>query len=145
MSPMKSLTFLLALTFSFNCHAQDTFTYETYFFTVVVKDIDVSVAWYKSVFGLKVKTESHDAKAGYKVVILESEKLLVELMELRGSLSREALLVHKPEGTQIEGHFKIGFKVKDIDDCVKVLTQLQIEIPHIWKDSASGKRNFIVR
>lgn len=141
---MKTLALLFAFSLSLDCQSQDTFAFEPYFITVIVKDIDASASWYKSVFGLKLKTESNDAGAGYKVVILESERLLVELMELRGSLSRESLLTGKPDGTQIQGHFKVGFKVKDIDACLKKLSQLQIEVPRVWKDNSSGKRNFIV-
>jgi catechol 2,3-dioxygenase-like lactoylglutathione lyase family enzyme len=111
---------------------------------VIVKDIDVSVTWYKSIFGLTVKNESNDAGPDTKLLLWSLKKLLVELIELRGSLSREALLAVKPDGTQIQGHFKVGFKVKDIDACLKRFAQLQIEVPRVWKEHRSGKRNFIV-
>ena len=76
---------------------------------------------------------------------MESENLLLELMELRGSLTRDELLAGKPDWTQIQGHFKLGFKVKNIDDCLKRLAQLNIDVPHVWQDKISGKRNFIIK
>ena len=142
---MKALSLTIACLFSINCAAQNSFAYEPYFSAVVVRNIGVSKSWYQSVFGLKVKTESHDIQGGYKVAILESENLLVELMELRGSLSRDTLVANKVAGTQIRGHFKIGFKVDNIDACLKKLSQLQIEVPHVWEDKVSRKRNFIIK
>ena len=142
---MKSVFVFVASCISVQCFSQGAFEYEPNFSAVIVKDIRVSVDWYKSVFGLKTKTESNDDKNGYKVAIMESENLLLELIELRGSLTRDELLAGKPDGTQIQGHFKLGFKVKNIDDCLKRLAQLNIEVPQVWQDKISGKRNFIIK
>jgi predicted enzyme related to lactoylglutathione lyase len=142
---MKTLHFVVASIISFSCFSQATFVYEPYFPAIVVNDLGVSVEWYKSLFGLKVKTESTDIPSGYKVAILESENMMIELMELRGSLPREQLLTGKPEGTQIQGLLKIGFKVPNIDSCLKRLSQLHIEVPQVWEDKASKKRNFLIK
>ena len=63
----KTLHLVVASIISVSCFSQATFVYEPYFPAIVVKDLDVSVVWYKSLFGLKVKTESTDILAGYKV------------------------------------------------------------------------------
>lgn len=135
----------MASIISVSCFSQATFVYEPYFPAIVVNDLGISVAWYKSLFGLKVKTESADITSGYKVAILESENMMIELMELRGSLPREQLLAGKPEGTQIQGLFKIGFKVPNVDACLKRLSQLHIEVPQVWEDKTSKKRNFLIK
>ncbi|HMG89730.1 MAG TPA: hypothetical protein VK589_06715 [Chryseolinea sp.] len=103
---MKTLLVSIALIISARGFAQTTFRYEPYFSAIVVKDLAVSVAWYTSLFELKVKTELADIQGGYNISILETENMMLELMELRGSLSREQLLAGKPEGTQIQGHLR---------------------------------------
>jgi predicted enzyme related to lactoylglutathione lyase len=142
---MKTSLSCIAFFLSINCFSQATFGYEPCFSAIVVKDLSVSVNWYKSLFNLKAKAEYADIQAGYKVAILESDNMMVELMELRESLRRDQLLTGKPEGTQIQGHFKIGFKVQNMDDCLKRLAELQIEVPQIWEDKTSKKRNFIIK
>ena len=140
---MKTPLVTIAIIISANCFAQATFSYEPYSSAIVVKDL--SVDWYKSLFELKVKTELKDIQGGYKVAILDTENMIVELMELQGSLAREELLAGKPDGTQIQGHFKIGFKVQSIDACLKRLSQLNIEVPRVWEDKDSKKRNFLIK
>lgn len=128
---MKALFLVTAMCVSIDCFSQVTFEYKPDFSAVIVKDIGVSVAWYQSVFGLTIKTESNDIQNGYKVAIMESKNMNLELLELRGSLTREEILSGKPEGTQIQGHFKTGFKVENIDDCLKRLSHLKIEVPQV--------------
>jgi glyoxylase I family protein len=111
---------------------------------VVVSNIDNSVRWYQSVFGVKVKTTMNDPNNTYKVVILESSSMMFELMQLKGSVVRSEALKGKPEGTQIQGHFKIGFTVKDLDACLRHLKALKVDVPQVWTDSATGKRNFLI-
>jgi len=142
---MKALFLFIASCISANSFPQSSFEYEPNFSAIIVKDIRVSSDWYKSVFGLKTKTESNDVQNGYQVAIMESEDFLLELMELRGSLTRDELLAGKPGGTQIQGHFKLGFKVENIDTCLKRLAELGIDVPQVWKDKVSGKRNFIIK
>ena len=95
---MKSFFVFIAYCISVHCFSQGAFEYEPNFSAVIVKDIRVSVDWYKSVFGLTTKTESNDDKNGYKVAIMESENLLLELLELRGSLTRDGCLPADPTG-----------------------------------------------
>ena len=111
---------------------------------VVVQDIEKSVQWYQSVFGLREKTRMDDPSGTYKVVILESTDIMFELLELKGSMVRSEVLKGKPEGTQIQGHFKIGFYVSDIDACLHHLKSLDIDVPNVWTDSSTGKRNFLI-
>jgi len=92
--------------------------YQPYFSAVVVKDFDTSAAWYQSVFGLKVKTEMNDPNQAYKIKILESSNYLLEILELKGSLKRDELLKGKPNGTELQGQFKIGFNVSNVDACI---------------------------
>jgi catechol 2,3-dioxygenase-like lactoylglutathione lyase family enzyme len=135
---------ILAFTVRGNCQGKATINYEPYFSAIIVNDIDSSAPWYQSVLGLKLKSEINDPGNGFRVNLLESSTFLLELLELRGSLQRKKILDGKGEGTQIQGHFKTGFKVADIDACLKHLGDLKINIQHVWTDSTSRKRNFLV-
>lgn len=121
-----------------------SFEYRGSFSALVVKDVDASSQWYQALLSMNVKNKMADANAGYKITILESPTLIIELLELKGSLVRKNLLDGKPDGTQIQGHFKIGFIITDMDACLKQLTTLKINVPQVWTDKATQKRNFLI-
>jgi glyoxylase I family protein len=121
-----------------------SFEYVPSFAAVVVNNMETSTQWYKAVFKLYVKDEIADDKNGYKITILESERFLVELLELKGSVAPMTLLEDEPKETKIQGYFKIGFKVPDMDKCLQHLAELKIQVPRIWTDSDTRKRNFII-
>lgn len=120
--------------------------YTPFFSAIVVSDVEQSSVWYKNVFGLNVKEKMNDPNNAYKIVIMESanRSMQLELLELKGSLSRKPLTDGKPAGTQIQGHFKIGYKVVDIDQWLKHLSQLKIDVSQVWTNESTKKRNFII-
>lgn len=120
------------------------FNYQPYFSAVVVKDLSASVKWYQSVFDLKVKSEMKDPNQSYHIIILESPNYLIELLELKGSIDKSSILKDKP-GAQMQGHFKIGFKILDATGVLKKLKELNIDVPNIWSDQATGKKNFLIQ
>jgi catechol 2,3-dioxygenase-like lactoylglutathione lyase family enzyme len=120
------------------------FDYRAGFSAIVVRDVDASVDWYKKVFGLNTIKEISDQNIGMKIVILESPSLTLELLQLGGSLSRKDLVQGKKEGTEIQGHLKMGFTVPNIDACIKHLSSLKIEVPRVWTDSDTKRRNFLI-
>lgn len=123
-------------------HSQQSFQLVPYFSAVIVKNIDSSVSWYQSVLGLKTRFLPNTPQ-GIRVAILESPQIVVEMIENISWLDPEKLLEGKPEGTRIQGYFKIGFKVTAIDSFIDHLKKLNISIPRIYKDD-SGKRNFLI-
>lgn len=119
------------------------FNYVPYFSAIVADKLDSSEKWYCSLFGLKVTKRMSEPATGFRVVILESSNLLIELIENESSLSPKEMLANKPGGTIIKGLFKIGFHVADIDACLQHISTLNIPVGRIYKDS-SGKRNFLI-
>lgn len=119
--------------------------FQPYFSAAVVKELAASVKWYQSVFDLKVKAEMNDPKESYRIAILESPNYMVELLELKGSLTKEELLKDRGEGAEAQGHFKIGFKISDTEAWLKHLKNLGIDVPQAWTDAKTGKKNFIVK
>ena len=127
-------------------HAQNTeaFKYEPYFSAVIVNNVDSSTAWYKLVFDLKINNRINDTERGFRVMILESSTFLLELIENKSWPEQKKLLADKPEGTRIQGFFKTGFKVPDMDACIKRLADLKIIPEKIYTDSKTKKRNFLI-
>ena len=140
---------LLVSLFAIYCciaYAQSTggFRYEPYFNAVIVKDVDTSAAWYQSVFDMKVINRINDTAGGFRVIIMESSGFLLELIENKSWLDQKKMLADKPAGTRIQGFFKAGFKVPDMDACLKYLAGLKIVPERIYTDSKTKKRNFLI-
>ena len=127
-------------------HAQNTsaFKYEPYFSAVIVNNVDSSTAWYQSVFDLKINNRINDTLRGFRVVILESSTFLLELIENKSWPDKKKILADKPEGTEIQGFFKTGFRVPEMDACLKRLAVLKIIPERIYTDSETKKRNFLI-
>lgn len=142
---MKNKVVLAAfIIISINAHSQEVHAVDMngYFFAVIVKNIDSSTAWYQGLLGMKVKNRP-DAGDGFKVVILESPKLVLELIENKSWPNQKELLKGTAEGTHIEGFFKIGFKVLNMDACINHLKHRHISIDRIYTDPEK-KRNFLI-
>jgi catechol 2,3-dioxygenase-like lactoylglutathione lyase family enzyme len=122
----------------------ESFKYTPYFSAVIVNNVDTSAAWYQAVFELKVVDRINDTANGFRVVILGSSTFLLELIENRSWPARRQLLAEKPAGTRIEGFFKAGFKVPDVDDCLKHLAALKVVPERIYTGGGTKKRNFLV-
>jgi catechol 2,3-dioxygenase-like lactoylglutathione lyase family enzyme len=130
----------------FSCYGQNVAPqFQPYFSAVVVKNLNESQKWYQSVLNLKIKTDMNDPSHSYHIVILESSNYMVEILELKGSMDRDEALKGKPKGTEVQGHFKIGFKIANVNDWVRHLKSLGIDVPQIWTDQAIGKKNFLVK
>lgn len=79
------------------------------YFAVVVGDMDRSVAWYKTAFGLRELDDQKDPNGVWRIVNLASETLFVELIwDSR-----------KTESKSGRGLFKVGFAVPDVGEVAK--------------------------
>jgi len=141
---MKKLVMIILLATSWEANAQVALEYSPYFSAVIVKDLDRSVNWYSSVFKLKAKDVMEDPNGAYRISILESGNYLVELLQLKESVDREDALKGKSQGARLQGHFKFGFKVTDMDACVRHLSELRVDVSRIARDPKTGKRNLLV-
>jgi hypothetical protein len=113
-----------------------------YFSAIIVNNLDTSALWYQSLFDLKVRNLP-DVPEGFRVAILESTAFVLELIENKSWLDPKKILEGKPEGTQIRGFFKIGFKVDNMDAWISHLKRFNVAVDRIYKDP-SNKRNFLV-
>src|SRR5258706_47859 len=112
---MKKMPRLFFFLTCLTAWGQETPGYQPNFSAVVVKNVSTSTKWYQSAFGLKLKNEINDPNNSYKINILESPTYTLEILEFKGSVIRTDILKGKPDGTQIQGHSKIGFKISNSD------------------------------
>jgi hypothetical protein len=116
-----------------------------YFSAVVVKNAEESSRWYQSVLGVKFRNLNENVIRGSKIIVLSSENVLLELIEVKSQVLREDVLIGKPEQTLIAGFTKIGFRVSDLDVTMQKLKDLNVNFfGEIYTDPISSKRSFLV-
>jgi hypothetical protein len=136
------LGLLIGLSNTIQSQQAPSFRVDPYFSALIVKNIDSSVNWYRSVLGLKSRFLPGTPQ-GIKVAILESPQFVLEIIENNTWIDPKELLKGRPEGTRLHGYFKTGFRVTSMDSFIEYLNKLNITIPRIYKDD-SGKRNFLI-
>jgi catechol 2,3-dioxygenase-like lactoylglutathione lyase family enzyme len=137
--------FTLAIGISSYSQSLSKVDFRPYFSAVVVKDIEASSIWYKSVFGLNVTNRNDSPQRGSKIAVMEGTQFSIELIEVKSSLGPSEILEGKPDRTLIRGFTKIGFKVPDLDATIKYLKELKVHFyGDVYSDRLSGKRSFLV-
>lgn len=94
------------------------------YFAVGVEDIDRSLAWYKTAFGLKQLDDMKDAAGAWRIVNLSSDSLFVELIwDSRTGKEKNG-----------RGFFKVGFSVADVRPIAERVGTATGEKPRIIDD-----------
>jgi catechol 2,3-dioxygenase-like lactoylglutathione lyase family enzyme len=143
----NSIYFLFLVTSGISCFGQSTSSFDPkpYSYAIVVQDIDVSIGWYQSVFGFKLRNRNDRPERGSKIAVLQSGDALLELIEVKTLLSRDSILHGAPERTLIQGFTKIGFKVSNLDASHKRLEESKVKFfGAVYVDSFSKKRSFLI-
>lgn len=71
---------------------------------------------------------------------------MIELIELKSSLSPKSLLENHPKKTKIDGFFKFGFLVSEFEKWVDALKKSKVEFyGDIVIDNLTGKRMLLVK
>ena len=117
-----------------------------YFSAVVVSNAEQSSLWYQSVLGVKIRNVNENAVRGSKIIVLSSDDLLLELIEVKSQVRRQDVLSGRPEQTLIQGFAKIGFKVSDLDAWIRKMAHLKVNFfGDTYTDPVSGKRSFLIQ
>ena len=119
---------------------------EAYFSAIIVNDIEASITWYSDNFGFKVLNKIESEEKGFKQANLKCGSILIELIELKLSLTSKSLLENHPEKTKIDGFFKFGFLVSEFEKWVDALKESKVEFyGDVVIDNLSGKRMLLVK
>jgi catechol 2,3-dioxygenase-like lactoylglutathione lyase family enzyme len=119
--------------------------FKPYFSAIVVKNIDSSLAWYKKVLGVELRNRTDAPERGFIQANLHNKEMLIELIQVVGSLSKEKILNDQPPKTGIQGYMKFGFVVKDIDGLFNRLKAENIKFTgRMVTDPVNNKKTFLV-
>lgn len=142
---MKTIFILIVLSTALNNSKIKAQEVEPYFGAVLVKNIDTSIEWYKTVLNLKVENKMESAEGGFRQANLSNGKLLIELIELKNSITLEKLLENQSGQPMITGLFKFGFKVSDIETLFNELKMINVKFRGgLVSDIQTGKKMFII-
>jgi catechol 2,3-dioxygenase-like lactoylglutathione lyase family enzyme len=110
------------------------------FFALSVPDAPRSADWYRRAFGLEVRGEIKPPDGAAHVIILASDELLVEILQLREARAAGDENIQKPQLTH--GLFKVGFHVADLDAAVDRLKAMHARFETGIIDDARHRLRF---
>lgn len=144
----ESFFFSLVLWFSFGdpLSAQDATPpdFEPFFNAILVEDIEVSQYWYQEVLGYEMVSESK-INEGFSVVNLKKGSAALELIQLPTALSPAEAIPGFDAKTRINGFFKMGFLVVDLDQWMTFLQEKQVQLSgNVVQDPVTEKRMVII-
>ena len=129
---MKSLLLVVALLFSTQSSQPPHQSRPPFaavhgsFFALSVSDVEASARWYTQKLGLMI--DKRDSAPGVKVAILSGNGLIVELIQQQDSVSLSSALPSLKSSVQVQGIFKAGLLVDDIDATFRELKARNVEI-----------------
>jgi catechol 2,3-dioxygenase-like lactoylglutathione lyase family enzyme len=114
------------------------------FIALSVPDASASARWYSDAFGLRALAEIKPPDGAAHVIILTSDAVLLEILQLRAAKSPGKDAVKQPELTH--GIFKVGFQVQDLEAAVTKLRAMKAEFEtDIIDDDEHGLRFVLLR
>lgn len=113
--------------------------------SIIVSDIDSSVSWYTKNLGLKIRNELENKERGSKIVNLENQNLLIELIKINSIVGKNEVIKNYPEGSRFNGFMKVGFVAEKFDEWHQFLENQKVKFRgSVVTDSHSNKRTFLI-
>jgi catechol 2,3-dioxygenase-like lactoylglutathione lyase family enzyme len=112
------------------------------FLALSVPDARASARWYSEAFGLRQLGEIKPPDGAAHLILLTSDSLLVEILQLRDARSPGAEAIEKPQLTQ--GIFKVGFHVRDLEAAVAKLRAMDARFETGIVDDARHSLRFVL-
>ncbi|GAB5399812.1 MAG: hypothetical protein Aureis2KO_13970 [Aureisphaera sp.] len=144
---MRIFITLLLLHMAFVSNAQENLpSPEASFSAIIVTDMEVAATWYQEVLGFQILNETRNMERGFQQKNLVHGSVHIELIEIKGTITPEALLTDHPKGSRVSGFFKFGVKVSGFDAWLVRLETKKADIHgRVVTDPVSEKRMVIVK
>lgn len=114
------------------------------FFALSVPNARASADWYTRAFGVKLLLEIEPADGAAHILILGTDALLIEIMQLRAAKSPGAAVIESRHLTH--GIVKVGLYVQDLDAAVAHLRKMNTQFDtDIIEDAKLDMRFVLVR
>lgn len=119
---------------------------EAYFSALIISDLDKSIDWYSNMLGFEVLNKRKFDSAGFKQANMQRGDILIELIELKSSVSPEKIIPNYTAKTRVQGFFKFGLLVSNFDDWIRELTKLKVNFHgRVVKSEETQKRMVIIK
>lgn len=113
--------------------------------SIIVSNIDSAVIWYTKNLGLKIRNINENKERGSKIVNLENQNVLIELININAIVDKNEVIQNYPAGSRYNGFMKVGFTVENFDDWHQFLENQSVKFRGtVVMDGHSGKRTFLV-
>jgi catechol 2,3-dioxygenase-like lactoylglutathione lyase family enzyme len=101
----------------------------TPFFTALsVRSVEASAAWYRKVFGFEVVRKMESPGSAPRIFLLRKPGALLELVEAEAAKAPADLEPPLERRFLLHGVFKVGFLVEDLDEAIRRLEALEVEL-----------------
>jgi catechol 2,3-dioxygenase-like lactoylglutathione lyase family enzyme len=115
------------------------------FFALSVADMNATAKWYSEKLGMKIVMQQ-PKREKIAVTVLESDGLIVELIQNDNSLPVSKTVPGLQSKELIQGSFKTGFIVNDFDKTLATLKARNVEIAFGPYPARAGQRaNVIIK
>lgn len=115
------------------------------FFALSVSNADSVSAWYENVFQLKLLKEIRPADGSVHVRIIGNENLILEIIQHKGSKSLTDCDIDRTQAYRMNGIFKIGLYVNDVQKAQNYLQQKKVAIKNsIFEDADTRTKSFVI-
>lgn len=116
------------------------------FWAVSVPNVDSAAAWYKNVFDLKEASSVSLQDSTFLAKILKGSKIILEIVQVANSNTLADLSLKPGEGHKMQGLFKTGFYVKNIEQAKKYFLGKKVTIVYdIFVDKGLGAKSFVIQ
>ncbi len=117
---------------------------EPYFNAILVEDIGASTIWYQEVLGFEIVSSDLDSDF-FKINNLKRGNIALELIELSSAVSADEAIPDYTNRTRINGLFKMGFLVVDLDRWVTFLQEKEVQFKgDVVQDPVTGQQMVII-
>ncbi len=119
---------------------------QPYLVAMSVENLDSAYAWYRTRLGFQVQRAPYQPTQGIRIGFLVLNGFHLELIEAKGSQSRQSVLPDSSRDISLQGLMKLGFRVPDADALARALQQRGVAlILPPTTDTVFHVRHFLVR
>lgn len=119
---------------------------QPYFTALMVQNIDTSTQWYSSVLGFEVINQTAMESIGLRQANLTLDGALLELIEIPTAIEKQKVFAQFEGKKYVQGIFKIGFKVANLDAFVTYLRSKNVDFHgEIVRDDKLNMRMIIIK
>lgn len=126
--------------------AQDLTPPEGGYAAFIVSQMDQSKSWYQEVLGFREINHIVNEERGFEIANLKHGEIGLELIQIKGSVSKDSLMTARPKPISLQGIFKFGMYIDGFDEWMLHLRPFITDLENqIVKDPITDMRMLVIR